>query len=89
MLHFFCQLKMLCQRHQLIICDPCKVSAGKLCKVDLAVGRCRKAISFAGHAQKLQIKGNIMSHQWVFANKQQKAIQRFPWFCSLLQFRSA
>ena len=89
MLHLFCQLKMLRQRHQLIICDPCKFSAGKLCKVRLAVGRYRKAILFAGHAQKLQIKGNVMSHQRVLSNKRQKALQCFPGVCSLLQLCGA
>ena len=76
--HLFCQLKMPCQRYQLIVRDSRKLSAGKLCEVGLAVGRHREAILLAGHAEELQVKGNVVPHQRVFAQEGQKALQGFP-----------
>ena len=53
------------------------------------VGQYRETILLAGHAEELQIKGNVVPHQRIFAKEGQKALQCFPRLCSLLQLRSA
>ena len=53
------------------------------------VGQYRETILLAGHAEELQIKGNVVPHQRVFAKEGQKALQCFPRLCSLLQLCSA